>query len=118
MIYFLILFIFINVIIGLFVTLLSRSKYPYTVIPKSSHIKFNIVNKINDEKDSQLEKEIINMNNQEKVNELVEKIIPKIHPNENPSQKMSHEIEEKVKGYFDSNPNEATKIFKTMLKNK
>ncbi len=118
MIYFFILFVFINVIIGLFVTLISGSKYPYSVIPKPSNMKINIINENDDEKDSHLEKEIINMNDQEKVNELVEKIIPKIQTDENPSQKISHEIEEKVKGYFDSNPNEATKIFKTMLKNK
>lgn len=118
MIYFFILVIFINVIIGLFVTLISGNKYPYTVISKPSNMKFNIVNENDDEKDNQFEKEIITLNNQEKVNELVEKIIPKIQTHENPNQKISHEIEEKVKGYFDSNPNEATKIFKTMLKNK
>jgi hypothetical protein len=104
--------------IGLSVTLVLGRKYPYTTIHKSPKKKFNTVSEIDNEKYNLIEKDIVVKNDQEKVNELVEKIIPKNQNEQNPNQKISHEIEVKVKGYFESNPNEATKIFKTMLKNK
>ena len=55
---------------------------------------------------------------QDEVNKLAQELISKNEDHNDPKQDATNEMGEKIKGYFDSNPNEAAKIFKSMLKNK
>ena len=53
-----------------------------------------------------------------KVNKLAQELIQKNEDHKDQKHEAADEMGEKIKGYFDSNPNEAAKIFKSMLKNK
>ena len=126
MIYFIILFILVNVLVGLFLTIiLSQSNYKLKKTKLNSELKLfeevkvdQKLDKVDDNLDGHEEEIVLNENDQDKVITLAKELIPKNEDHLNPKSIANNEMEKKVKGYFDSNINEATKIFKTMLKNK
>ena len=124
MIYFIIAIVIMNVIIGFIITIMSGSKYPYKSKNRTINSNFNSFENIDIEEvklnqDSEVEDEVVLIeNDQVKVNKLAHELIPKNEDHKDPKQDAADEMGEKVKGYFDSNPNEAAKIFKSMLKNK
>ena len=118
---YLIIFIFVNVLIGLIIIMLSGVKYPYNPKTNSSKDEFTDYEDMpieQFEENEELENEKINLpkNDEDKVNQLAQRLIPSDSDFHNPELEAAQEMEEKVKGYFDNNPNEAAKIFKTMLK--
>ena len=124
MIYFIIAFVLVNVIIGFIITIMSGSKYPYKSKNRTINSNLNSFEDIDIEEvklnqDSEVEDEVVLIeNDQVKVNKLAQELIPKNEDHKDPKHEAADEMGEKVKGYFDSNPNEAAKIFKSMLKNK
>ena len=124
MIYFIILFILANVLLGFFLTIIFSQSYFNSKKTKiNSELKSSEEVKVDPEFDiiddslySNEEKKVLNENDQEKVIRLANELIPKNDDHINPKSIASKEMGKKVKGYFDSNISEATKIFKTMLK--
>ena len=116
--YFIIAFVLVNVLIGIIITMISRSKYPYKLKAR------NVISNFNSFRDKDIENVALNQNSdsieddQDRVNKLAQELIPNSEDQKNPKQKAVDEMEKKVKELFDSKPDEATKIFKTMLKNK
>ena len=124
MFYFIIAFVLVNVLIGFFITIMSSSRYPYKSKNRNINSNFNSfedidLKEVELNQDSEVEDEVVLIeNDQDKVNKMAQKLILKNQDHKDPEQDAADEMGEKVKGYFDSNPNEAAKIFKTMLKNK
>ena len=124
MIYFIILFILANVLLGFFLTIIFSQSYFNSKKTKiNSELKSSQEVKVDPEfdiidnsLDSNEEEKVLNENDQEKVIRLANELIPKNDDHINPKSIASKEMGKKVKGYFDSNISEATKIFKTMLK--
>ena len=115
--FYIIVFVVINVIIGILITFLSGSKHPYK--PKMNETtefeEYEDV-EIEEESENKILESAVLKNDEDKVNQMAEKLIPSPSDFQNPQKEAAKEMEEKVKGYFDDNPTEATKIFKTMLK--
>ena len=117
--FYIIVFVVINVIIGILITFLSGSKHPYK--PKMNETtEFeeyeDVEIEIEEESENEILESVVPINDEDKVNQMAEKLIPSPSDFQIPQEKAAKEMEEKVKGYFDDNPKEATKIFKTMLK--
>jgi len=124
MIYFIIAFVLVNVIIGFIITIMSGRKFPYKSKNKTVNSNFDSFEDMDIEEvelnpNSEVEGDVeLIENDQDEVNKLAQKLIPKNEDHNDPKQDATNEMGEKIKGYFDSNPNEAAKIFKSMLKNK
>jgi hypothetical protein len=97
--------------IGLLITAMLDNKDLHINLNKPINLNSKHIGNIEDKFD-------IISNNEDKVNKLVNKIIHKNKMYNDFKKKSTNEIDKQVKYYFDSNLNEATKIFKTMLKNK
>ena len=112
-------------LIGIFITIMSSIRYPYKSNNRNINSNFNSFEDIDLEEvelneDSEVEDGVVlkNENDQDIINKMALELILRNEDHKDPKQDAADEMGEKVKGYFDSNPNEAAKIFKSMLKNK
>ena len=98
---------------------MSGNIYPYKAKNKFAENDFdkyeNIEKEDINESDEGPEKVVI-LNDGDEVNKLAQELIPSSADHYDSKQEAANEMGEKVKGYFENNPNEATKILKTMLK--
>jgi flagellar biosynthesis/type III secretory pathway M-ring protein FliF/YscJ len=117
--FYIIIFVVVNIFIGLIITFFSGSKYPYRSKSKLSD-KFNDYEEVDliniENSEDEIEHNQISKNDEDLVNELAQQFIPSASDHHDSKKEVALEMQKKIKGYFDDNPKEATKIFKTMLK--
>tara|TARA_B100001029_G_scaffold10984_1_gene7487 strand:+ start:1100 stop:1486 length:387 start_codon:yes stop_codon:yes gene_type:complete len=121
-----IIFLIVNVFIGLLIVFISKDKIPYKqreTIKKNEYDAFQEEKveyeeeELNKENQVKVEDEIsIPINDEDEVNNLAKQLIPTPDNFSNPEKEAAKEMGQKVKEYFEGNPRDASKIFKTMLK--
>lgn len=117
---YLVIFILFNVFIGLVIVLISGDKFPYKG-EKNNQNKFDDYEEIEEietvEEEEIKEEEIhLPVNDEDKVNNLARQLIPNETDHLSPKKEAAKEMGDRVKEYFEDNPRDASKIFKTMLK--
>ncbi len=118
---YILLFLFFNLIIGVFIVLISKDIFPYKEKDNYDNMDFNSYEEINDDKTNLDE----SLNNDESlkidkiensVEELAKSMLPSELDHKNPEEEAIKEMDIKVKDYFKNNPKDASKIFKSMLR--
>tara|TARA_B100000941_G_C28434892_1_gene516363 strand:+ start:663 stop:1040 length:378 start_codon:yes stop_codon:yes gene_type:complete len=118
---YILLFLFFNLIIGVFVVLLSKDIFPYREKENYDNMDFNSYEEINDDKTNLNEslnndESLKNEKNENSVEELAKSMLPSELDHKSPEQEAIKEMDIKVKDYFKENPKDAAKIFKSMLR--
>ena len=119
MVYF-IIFILLNVFIGLVIVLISGDKFPYKdkKIDQNEFDDYDEVEEIEEVEEEEIKEEKVHLpvNDEDKINNLARQLIPNETDHLSPKKEAAKEMSDRVKEYFEDNPRDASKIFKTMLK--
>lgn len=123
---YLLVFLFLNVLLGILIVIISSDKFPYknnNISSSSNFEDYENIEKIEEVENIKVVKDIakqeeiqLSVNNEDKVNKLAKQMIPNESNHSSPAKEAAKEMGDRVKEYFEDNPKDASKIFKTMLK--